>query len=173
MPKPRYNKPTAFRWGDARFVSTKRKSALRARRGHPEVAGVAVAVVAATPDGGNPMNTSSSRWSIARRRLVVCTLILVGAGVAVAETLPTTDPGTATLIDAAIAGKHRSDKNKARDVYRHPKETLTFFGLRKGMTVVEIAPGGGWYTDILAPVLKDHGHYVAALAPPKSTDAED
>jgi predicted methyltransferase len=66
-------------------------------------------------------------------------------------------------LDAAIAGAHRSAANKARDRYRHPKETLEFFGLRPEMTVVEIWPGGGWYTDILAPVLRDRGKLYAAL----------
>ncbi len=65
-------------------------------------------------------------------------------------------------LDAAIAGSHRSAANKARDAYRHPKETLDFFGLRPDMTVVEIWPGGGWYTEILAPVLRERGKlYVA------------
>ena len=65
-------------------------------------------------------------------------------------------------LDAAIAGSHRSAANKARDVHRHPKETLEFFGLRPDMTVVEIWPGGGWYTEILAPVLRERGKlYVA------------
>lgn len=70
--------------------------------------------------------------------------------------------GAAAAIDAAIAGAHRSAANKARDRYRHPKETLQFFGLRPDMTVVEIWPGGGWYTEILAPVLREQGKlYVA------------
>ena len=46
-------------------------------------------------------------------------------------------------------------KDRARDQYRHPIETLTFFGIKPDMTVVEIWPGGGWYTDILAPYLHD------------------
>lgn len=72
------------------------------------------------------------------------------------------DPATATALDAALAGAHRSERNKARDQYRHPKQTLEFFGLRRNMTVVEIWPGGGWYTEILAPVLKGTGKlYVA------------
>jgi predicted methyltransferase len=72
---------------------------------------------------------------------------------------------TELLLDKAIAGHHREAKNKARDVYRHPKETLLFFGLEANMTVVEIWPGGGWYTEILAPVLRDHGRlYEASLA---------
>ena len=70
--------------------------------------------------------------------------------------------GSAAAIDAALAGSHRSDANKARDRYRHPKETLAFFGLRPEMTVVEIWPGGGWYTEVLAPVLHERGKlYVA------------
>jgi len=66
-------------------------------------------------------------------------------------------------LDAALAGAHRSAATKARDRYRHPKETLEFFGLRPDMTVVEIWPGGGWYTDILAPVLRERGKLYAAL----------
>jgi predicted methyltransferase len=69
---------------------------------------------------------------------------------------------TAARIDAALAGAHRSDANKARDTYRNPRETLLFFGLRPNMTVVEISPGAGWYSEILAPVLKDKGRYIAA-----------
>jgi predicted methyltransferase len=65
-------------------------------------------------------------------------------------------------IEAAMQGAHRSDAYKARNQYRHPKETLLFFGLRPDMTVVEITPGGGWYTEVLAPVLRDKGAYYAA-----------
>jgi len=61
-----------------------------------------------------------------------------------------------------IAGDHRAPENVARDRYRHPYETLTFLGLRADMTVVEIWPGGGWYTEILAPYLKAGGRYYAA-----------
>jgi predicted methyltransferase len=67
------------------------------------------------------------------------------------------DAATTAAVDAALAGPHRSDRNKARDQYRHPKETLAFFGLRRDMTVVELWPGGGWYTEVLAPVLKGSG----------------
>lgn len=65
-------------------------------------------------------------------------------------------------IEKAMAGSHRSDANRARDVYRHPKETLAFFGVRPDSTVVEIWPGGGWYTEILAPLLRDRGRLYAA-----------
>jgi predicted methyltransferase len=72
------------------------------------------------------------------------------------------DAKTSAALDAAIAGDHRSEENKARDPYRRPKETLAFFGFRADMTVVEIWPGAGWYTEILAPALKESGKYYAA-----------
>lgn len=72
------------------------------------------------------------------------------------------DTATSAALDAAIAGEHRSEANKARDKFRRPKETLAFFGFRSDMTVVEIWPGGGWYTEILAPALKDSGKLYAA-----------
>ncbi|QJE01539.1 class I SAM-dependent methyltransferase [Massilia forsythiae] len=65
---------------------------------------------------------------------------------------------------AAIAGSHRSAANAARDNWRHPYETLTFFGIKPDMTVVELSPGGGWYTEILAPYLRDNGKLIAAGA---------
>jgi predicted methyltransferase len=68
--------------------------------------------------------------------------------------------------DAALAGAWRSDANKARDQYRHPAATLKFFGVKPGQTVVEISPGGGWYTEVIAPAMKGNGKYVAALANP-------
>lgn len=72
------------------------------------------------------------------------------------------DSQTQVALKAAIDGAHRSDKNKARDVYRKPMQVLDFLGFRSDMKVVEIWPGGGWYTDILAPALKDKGQLVAA-----------
>ncbi len=65
-------------------------------------------------------------------------------------------------VRAVLDGPQRSAANRARDVYRHPVETLAFFGLKPTMTVVEISPQGGWYTEILAPFLRDRGHYIAA-----------
>lgn len=74
------------------------------------------------------------------------------------------------LLDTAIAGKHRDPAFVKRDIYRHPKETLKFFGLEPDMTVVEITPGKGWYTEILAPVLRDEGIlYEAGFAMTAST----
>ena len=75
--------------------------------------------------------------------------------------------GVSLWEELLIAG-HRSDKNKQRDQYRHPKETLEFFGVKPGMTVVEIAPGGGWYTEILSPLLGPNGKLYAAHFDPNS-----
>lgn len=69
---------------------------------------------------------------------------------------------TAAQLDEVLAGSWRSAANRARDAYRHPKATLQFFGVRPDRTVIEITPGGGWYAEILAPLLNDNGHYIAA-----------
>lgn len=58
--------------------------------------------------------------------------------------------------------QHRSPENQARDVYRHPQQTLEFFSVEPNMTVVEIWPGGGWYSEILAPYLREEGQLYAA-----------
>lgn len=71
-----------------------------------------------------------------------------------------------------LAGQWRSEENKARDAYRHPRETLAFFGLKAGMNVVEITPGGGWYTEILAPLLKGQGKLTAAIVDPATAASE-
>ncbi|WP_018692454.1 class I SAM-dependent methyltransferase [Algicola sagamiensis] len=65
-------------------------------------------------------------------------------------------------VELALSGPQRSEANKQRDIFRHPKETLEFFGLKAHMTVVEIWPGGGWYTEVLAPILKENGTLYAA-----------
>ncbi|GAA0738724.1 class I SAM-dependent methyltransferase [Sphingomonas japonica] len=74
-------------------------------------------------------------------------------------------------IAAAVAAPTRTPANVARDRYRHPAETLAFFGVDPTDTVVEISPGGGWYTEILAPLLKDRGRYYAAAAFPNGVKA--
>lgn len=65
-------------------------------------------------------------------------------------------------LKAAVAAEHRSVGNVARDAWRHPYETLAFFGIKPTDTVVELAPGGGWYTEILAPYLREQGQLYAA-----------
>lgn len=101
---------------------------------------------------------------------------LLFAGVAHAQTAGQDQPAgdlvpptsasdfTSGQLDSVLAGSWRSEHNKARDVYRHPKATLQFFGLQPDKTVIEITPGGGWYTEILAPLLRDNGHYIAAVS---------
>jgi predicted methyltransferase len=79
---------------------------------------------------------------------------------------------TAAQLDSVLSGSWRSEANRARDTYRHPKATLQFFGVRPDQTVIEITPGGGWYSEILAPLLRDNGHYIAAVAA-SSRDGED
>lgn len=66
-------------------------------------------------------------------------------------------------IEQAMFGEHRAVENQARNRYRHPVGTLTFFGLEDGMTVLEIWPGAGWYSEVLAPVLRGHGQYRVAV----------
>ena len=73
---------------------------------------------------------------------------------------------TANQLDRVLAGDWRSATNSARDVYRHPKATLQFFGIQPDQTVIEITPGSGWYSEILAPLLHDNGHYIAAVQAP-------
>ncbi|MBT8132682.1 MAG: methyltransferase [Gammaproteobacteria bacterium] len=74
----------------------------------------------------------------------------------------------ARLADLAVAD-HRSSGHIARNPSRHPVETLMFFGIKPDMTVVEISPGGsGWYTEILAPFLRDHGVYHVGSYDPQS-----
>ena len=68
-------------------------------------------------------------------------------------------------LQQVAAAEHRSAENKARDKFRNPVETLTFFGIKPEMTVVEIYPGRGWYTEILAPYLKGSGTLYAAEHP--------
>ena len=73
---------------------------------------------------------------------------------------------TAAALDVAIANPARPAADRARDAWRHPRQTLLFFGLRPDMVVAEIAPGGnGWYTQILGPLLRDQGRLIAAVDP--------
>jgi predicted methyltransferase len=103
------------------------------------------------------MPLSSFRASRLRRHfLALAVFSAFPAGRALAA--PPTDPS----LDAVIAGPQRSAANTARDRWRHPAETLRFFGLQADWQVLELAPGGGWYTEILAPYLREHGKLYAA-----------
>jgi predicted methyltransferase len=98
------------------------------------------------------MSTGACRAGLV---ISLCALALVGC-----SGMP--QSGAGERISQALAGSHRSEANRARDVYRHPRETLSFFGLQPDMTVVEIWPGGGWYTEVLAPVVRGSGTLYAA-----------
>lgn len=71
-------------------------------------------------------------------------------------------PAHDAALAKAVADPARTPKYVARDRYRHPAEELAFFGLEPNMTVVEVWPGGGYWTEILGPYLKGSGHYYAA-----------
>jgi len=76
---------------------------------------------------------------------------------------------TAKTVAEWAQGEHRSDANRARNEYRHPVQTLEFFGLAADMTVIEILPSTGWYTEIMAPYLRNHGKYYAAHFSPNAS----
>jgi len=118
-----------------------------------------------------PMRRTLPTTSVFATSLLALALATAGLAASAADTpaasaAETTAPDAA--LQAAIAGDWRSEANRARDQYRHPAETLAFFGLAPGQTVVEITPGGGWYAEILAPYLRGNGTYVAAVVDPAS-----
>lgn len=103
--------------------------------------------------------------------------IFLGALAALALTACATEPapsGNMGAITAAVNGAWRTDADRARDQYRRPAESLAFWGLEPGMTIVEIGPGGAWWTHILAPYARDNGgRYIAAfgdLGAPNATE---
>ncbi|GAB3311687.1 class I SAM-dependent methyltransferase [Luteimonas notoginsengisoli] len=111
-----------------------------------------------------------------RTVLVACALtVALAASTSAVSAPPTADAAagdaaqsqaSTDALQQAIDGTWRDPANVARDRYRHPAETLAFFGVKPGQTVIEITPGGGWYAEILAPLLRDNGRYVAAVVDP-------
>jgi predicted methyltransferase len=98
-------------------------------------------------------------------------LLSAGCLAAVALSPASADEADAAIA-AAVAGEHRSAEHRARDAHRHPAETLRFFGLQPGMKVIEMLPGAdGWYTEILAPVLRDKGLLITEVLPPRAPPA--
>jgi len=87
--------------------------------------------------------------------VVVCALVLVAGATVTASPVP-------GAVEKWMNGPHRAPGNAARNRFRHPQQTLSFLGLDPSMTVVEVWPSGGWYTEILAPVLRENGKYYAA-----------
>jgi predicted methyltransferase len=86
---------------------------------------------------------------------------------------PKTTGAALKKLQEVVNGDHRTPEQKARDKYRHPVETLAFFGIQPNMTVVELWPFGGWYTSILAPYVKGSGKFYAAAMDPASTSPGD
>jgi predicted methyltransferase len=80
-----------------------------------------------------------------------------------------TYPSGRAAIQAAMAGTHRRPGNAARDVFRHPVETLEFFGFKPTMTVLEVGPGEGWYTELLAPSLAKKGKLIVTMSDPNGS----
>jgi len=76
-----------------------------------------------------------------------------------------TTPQLPTTLEDAVASSFRQEDNRKRDEFRHPISTLRFFGVTPNMSLLEISPGNGWYTEILAPFLKSSGHYLGAYPP--------
>jgi predicted methyltransferase len=78
---------------------------------------------------------------------------------------PAPAPKPVSTLQSAVAAPTRTPANVARDKYRHPEATLAFFGIKPTDTVVEIWPGGGWYTEVLAPYLTAGGGKLYAASP--------
>ena len=118
--------------------------------------------------------------SVSKTALAAASAVLLGVTALTAAIVPTVTRAEApaqaedAALKAAIAADSRSAENRARDAWRHPYDSLRFWGLRPGATVIEIGPGGGWWTEILAPYAKaTGGTYIAAqgdLSNPAATD---
>jgi predicted methyltransferase len=96
--------------------------------------------------------------------------VLACALVAAACTAVSSRQTTTDALTTILAGDQRTAEERARDVYRHPKETLLFFGIRPEMSVLEVWPEPGWYTEVIAPLLRDKGKYYAAVIAADPTD---
>ncbi|MGH1420751.1 MAG: class I SAM-dependent methyltransferase [Hyphomonas sp.] len=86
---------------------------------------------------------------------------------------PAESEAKVSMIDAALISSLRSDEEKARDQWRHPKETLAFFEVEPNSTVAEIWPGGGWYSNILAPYLAAEGQLIMVGLDPSAVEDPD
>jgi predicted methyltransferase len=102
-------------------------------------------------------------------QLLVCSLLSALVAPLAGAAAPVSTVTDAQFIQV-LNGDWRAPQNRARDVYRHPQQTLQFFGLRANQTLIEITPGNGWYSELLAPLLKDHGNYIAAVVQPSASD---
>ena len=103
--------------------------------------------------------------------LLTAAALMISAACATTKSSgPHADPATVAKIERVLAESHRTEEERARDTYRHPAQTLAFFGLHDDMTVVELFPSRGWYTAVLAPVLADKGQLVLPIADPNGPE---
>jgi predicted methyltransferase len=120
-------------------------------------------------------DSNNHRQQEGTMRLSILVTTLAIAGTFTGATLHAKDHGglgeaAQKALKQAVAGPQRTEANRARDQYRHPIETLTFFGVKPKDTVVELWPGGGWYTEILAPYLAEKGQLIAAAPAGKGAE---
>ncbi|MDE2051659.1 MAG: class I SAM-dependent methyltransferase, partial [Gammaproteobacteria bacterium] len=99
------------------------------------------------------------------RALALACLLASGALIAGCATTGGREP-TANALAVIIAGSHRSAADRSRDRYRHPEETLLFFGIRPNERVLQVWPESGWYTKIIAPLVRAKGGYLAGVMTP-------
>jgi len=105
------------------------------------------------------------------RNSAATVLVLAGLAAALPETSRAeTTSAIEQVLQTDINGSQRTPSFKLRDAYRHPQQTLEFFGIRPDMKVIEVLPGGGWYTEILAPFLRDYGTLYEATPATSSTN---
>ncbi len=96
----------------------------------------------------------------------VSTLMLAAPAMAIKPAGPNAQVAITPAVQKAVQDSRRDPANVKRDAHRHPAQTLSFFGVAPGQTVIEVTPGSGWYSEILAPLLHDKGQYVAAVVDP-------
>ena len=99
------------------------------------------------------------------RRFALCLIAAALAAPALVATPIAAQPAQADALRAAVDAASRTAANRERDRYRHPYETLAFIGVKPSDTVVEMWPGGGWYTEILAPYLASGGGQLILASP--------
>ena len=102
---------------------------------------------------------------IARAIALICLLNIGGLITGCTTTTGGREP-TASALDAILAGSQRSAADRGRDPYQHPKETLLFFGIRPHTRILQVWPESGWYTEIIAPLVRGHGRYYAGVIAP-------
>lgn len=100
-------------------------------------------------------------------KYLLSVLLMITASLAIADDFDAVEAKLKAAMDADI----RTDAEKERDRNRRPVETLEFFGLRDDMKIVELLPGGGWYTKLLAPVVHENGEFYAAFGTSRIADS--